>query len=166
MARYQIQLAGVFDTLTAALVLPSNYVAWTEYQAWLTAGNVPDPLPVDDPYPTVALQRTEALARLEALRMHITEHGTITAAGHTWKSTPIFWLAVLTFRVTYPPIPPGFALPDALGVQVTLNNADLSAIGAALADRALTVFNVAATLRTAINASATPLTVPLVGWPP
>jgi hypothetical protein len=166
MARYRLLALGVHDTQAPAHdVTPANYVEWSAYQAWIAAGNVPDPMIVVDPFPTLASKRAEVLARLDGIRDRRRINGTIIAAGHTWKMTESFILAVLAHRSAIPPL--GAAtLPDINRVQVVVNPADMNDLATAIASRMVAVGVNYAALVIAINASATPFAIDLnAGWP-
>ena len=63
MALYQILRIGVLKTDTQQRLLPQSGVPWEEYQAWLRAGNTPDPYVPPVPPP-------ETLAQAKARKLH------------------------------------------------------------------------------------------------
>lgn len=65
MARYAIRPVGVWDSQAGALVTRETDIAWAEYEAWIAAGNVPDPY-VPDPPPPPTQAELDALAELAA----------------------------------------------------------------------------------------------------
>jgi hypothetical protein len=51
MARYQILRIGVWDSVASQRIVPQSGEPWYAYQAWLEAGNVPDPYVPPEPIP-------------------------------------------------------------------------------------------------------------------
>lgn len=64
MKRYELRRVGVYDR-QAARVLARHDPAWSDYQAWLAAGNAPDPMPVTPPVPP-SVEEVAARAEIEA----------------------------------------------------------------------------------------------------
>jgi hypothetical protein len=165
MARYRVESVGVYDTIAMASVTPNEFAQWMEYQAWLAAGNSPDPETVPAPLP-VAAQRAEALARLDVEVTTRMDANRVAAVGRLWPMNPINVAVALVHRAAMPPVPGGFTLPDASRVQVPLNSAQLSQIITAYSDRLVAFNSRFAALVSQINASPDPLSIDItIGWP-
>lgn len=63
MKRYQLAPRGVLDAETGTIILP-EHPAWLDYEAWLAAGEVPDPMPKPEP-PGIAAVIAERLAEID-----------------------------------------------------------------------------------------------------
>ena len=79
MARYAIRPVGVYDSQTGQTITPMNDAAWAEYDAWLRAGNTPDPyVPPPPPAPTQAeLDARAELAARDTMRTTLRNDATI-----------------------------------------------------------------------------------------
>ena len=67
MARYRMRPVGVYDTLTASIVLPTFGATWHEYIHWLAAGGVPDPyLPPVKPPETLAQAKERRILQIKS----------------------------------------------------------------------------------------------------
>jgi hypothetical protein len=51
MARYQLLRIGVWDNVASQRIIPQSGEPWRDYQAWLAAGNIPDPYIPPTPAP-------------------------------------------------------------------------------------------------------------------
>jgi hypothetical protein len=166
MARYRVETTGgVYDTITMEIVTVMDYPKWMEYQAWLAAGNSPDPALTPAPLP-VSAQRAEALARLDVEVTTRMDANRVAAVGHLWPMNPINVVVALVHRAAMPPVPGGFTLPDVSRAQVPLNSAQLSELVTAYSAK-LVAFNLRfAALVAQIDASPDPLAVDItIGWP-
>lgn len=168
---------GIKIEATGQIIYPGD-AEWPAYAAWLAeqpgpetpGGPVPPGtglLPFEPPVMSLAQMRTEMLARLDALIQLRRGLGTVSAAGHTWQLTDSFVLAVALHAALFPPVPAGFTLPNSSRVQVPINEPDFAALVAAISARFIAANTNYAALVSAINASASPLTINLeAGWPP
>jgi len=171
---------GIVIEATGELIYaddPADAAQWKIYEAWLAEQPGPDvpggPVPPGTgllPYivpvllPTQA--RAEMLARLDALVSDKRAWGMVNAAGHAWRLTDSFVLALTVHAAAFPPVPPGFTLPNAARVQVALTFADFQALLSAVSDRLIAVEANRAALVVAIDAAADPLSINLSsGWP-
>lgn len=73
MARYQILRIGVWDNIASQRIIPQSGEPWRAYQAWLEAGNVPDPYvpptPVAETLAQAKVRRKLEIKREGAERM-------------------------------------------------------------------------------------------------
>ena len=66
MARYRLMPVGVYDTQDGKRLIPSSGEPWDAYQAWLAAGNVPDPyVPPTPPPETLAQAKVRKLQQIK-----------------------------------------------------------------------------------------------------
>lgn len=84
MARYEVRPLGVYDRSVDAVVTTAE-AAWRDYQDWLKAGNVPDPMPAPA-VPVIALRRGEIAARVNGLRRDVLDMLTVTVDTFVWKA--------------------------------------------------------------------------------
>jgi hypothetical protein len=78
MARYRLLPAGrVFDEDAGRSFERIDHEAWAEYQAWLAAGGVPDPLPPEPPLPPAEQAARDELAARQAMRAALRTDSTI-----------------------------------------------------------------------------------------
>lgn len=168
MARYQLSSIGVLDTADGVHLLP-GCDGWAAYQAWIAAGNVPDPVPV------VPVPRDVTLAglwgRIKELRQRCKDGGVaVSIAGterwfHTDADSRIQWLDLLT-DVRDGTLQAGLLWKSMSGDFVALTDEVVLAYRAALKVKETAAFTRAEVLRAAINNAADPLLVDLTtGWP-
>jgi len=166
MALYKLRReGGVYktDTLPHAVITTMDYTAWTAYQDWLRAGNMPDPMdPLAPEYPTLLAQRAEALARLRALATDKIAVGVVLYDGHAY-ALDRDWLLLLSVLSGGGPTR---QVPDAAGALVSMNPAQFNGLQAAVSSRVSLAVSRFAALVSQINASPAPLTVDITtGWP-
>ena len=128
MARYRLSLRGsVFDTERGRTIdaLAPDPAAWAEYQAWLAAGGVPDPIArnPDD----LARERTDRRASLErrATDRYLRE---FNAIGFTWRldrNERAELVAILAAAQAGEGLPPASGWRDAGGALIALSESQL-----------------------------------------
>jgi hypothetical protein len=85
-ARYELRTKGVYDRETARLILRGE-AGWTDYEAWLHAGNACDPEPPLE-MPPIEARRHEAAARVNGLRSHALRRATVIVGRDEFDADP------------------------------------------------------------------------------
>lgn len=167
MARYKNMPAGVFDADTGKHVRRQD-PEWLEYEAWLTAGNIPDP---PDPPATPSLQqrRAERAALVNLLRDEKASSG-VTFDGNSFDTDPVS-RANLTGAVASAGgggggLPPGLQWRTADNQLVAMNPQKLAQLGRAVLDHVNACYVRSWALKDAIAASNDPESIDITaGWP-
>lgn len=168
-ARYQLRPVGVFDTDDSIAIVPSDIDRWYAYQAWLRAGNVPDPAEA------AVLPRADVIAnlwaRIKERRQRCKDGGVaVWVAGtkywfHTDADSRIQWLDLLA-DVRDGTLAAGVLWKSMSGAFVGLADQIVLDYRAALKAKELAAFSRAEVLRAEINNAADPAAVDLSGgWP-
>lgn len=166
MSRYELRRVGVFDR-DAGVVVTRRDAGWREYEAWLTAGGVPDPMP-QPPAPSLELRRAERSALVNRVRDAQAAAG-VTFDGKRFDSDPVS-RANLTGAVAS--IGGGGGLPSGLQWRtadnqlVAMTPQKLSQLGRAVLDHVNACYVRSWELKDAIAASLDPESIDITaGWP-
>lgn len=166
MNRYQLRPAGVFDRGAGELVLRTDS-AWLEYEAWLRAGNVPDPMP-GPAAPTIEQLRAERSALVNILRDQKVAGG-VTFDGKRFD-TDTLSRANLSGAVSSANgpggVPPGLVWRSADNEAVPMTPQKLAQLGRAVLDHVNACYTRSWQIKEAIAASSDPESIDITaGWP-
>lgn len=164
---FQLAAVGVIDPATLERI-GLDHPRWPEYEAWLAAGNVPQPLPAVAPSREALL--ADQWSAIKERRRQCTNGGVaVDVAGedrwfHTDADSRIQWLDLLA------DVRDGTLEPtlwkSMSGVFVPLTDDIVLAYRAALKAKERAAFVRAETLRAAVNAAADPREIDITaGWP-
>ena len=157
---------GVYDTQTDTLVL-LQHPEWSQYVAWLEAGNDPDPAP-QPLAPSLGERRAAALAKVNSLRDRAMGLG-MTWNGHVWDSdtrSQANLSGVVSAVSVGVPLPEGFTWRTADNQDVPVTPAQLVEFGAHMMAFANAVYTRSWALKAEIAVASEPEAVDqLAGWP-
>lgn len=166
MSRYELRPAGVFDGDSGRLVLRTD-PAWLDYEAWLRAGNVPDPMPAP-PAPTIEQRRAERSALVNILREQKVAGG-VTFDGKRFATDPLSRanLSGAVASANGPGgVPPGLVWRSEDNQAVPMTPQKLAQFGRAVLDHVNACYACSWQLKDAIASSNDPESVDITaGWP-
>ena len=156
-ARYKLLALGVLDTQTAQVVTYKETEKWIAFQAWVAAGNTPDPEDAPAPVPIGErrLRQKIKVWRSEATNQTIP----VSAAGTTFKlnmyDVTIMYAIALT-ALGGGALPAGFGWRDENGVFTALTLAQFKTIINKIGDRGFALRQARWAKEDAIDAAADP----------
>jgi Domain of unknown function (DUF4376) len=157
MARYRVAPVGVIDQDNGNALILRGHAGWAEYELWLGAGNVADPLP-PPPEPSLAERRQRRKNRV-ARYMRAAASTGVDAAGTHFRFDD-FDLGVLhgaaIMVLAGDALPANFQWRDSTGTMVALTAAQLRTIVKQLASRQYALLKKRWDIDAAIEASANP----------
>jgi hypothetical protein len=162
MARYQLAAIGVLDTAEAVFLLP-GCDGWAAYQAWIAAGNVPDPVAA------VAPSREALIADLWGAvkeRREQCKAGGVEVGGywfHTDIDSRLQWLGM---RSEGESLSIGLPWKTMSGAFTPITAQLVADVYAAIKAKEIAAFARGEALRAALNAADDPREIDIAaGWP-
>ena len=159
---FRLAAIGVIDAATGERI-GLDSPRWPEYEAWIAAGNVPEPIAA------VAPSRAALIADrwgwVKERRQRVTEGGVLVGAH--WLHTDLYsrtqWLGML---VAGAGLPAGINWKTMSGDFVTLTPTLVQQVFAAIQAKELAAFAHGEALRSALDAADDPRDVDIdAGWP-
>lgn len=154
MARYQLAVRGVIDHDHGDAIILANFPGWSEYETWLNAGNVPDPMP-DASDPTLAERRLRAARNAEEFMRLAWIAGTVDVGGAQYRFDRFDYSVLLAVDAAGGPWPM-FQWRDVAGAMHALNPAQRNLLVNAVARRLYALLTKCWQIQADIEASNNP----------
>lgn len=153
MSAYKLAPLGVIDTMTGEVIL-ANFPGWSDYESWLNAGNVPDPM--DAAAPSLAERRLRVVRRTqEFMRAAWYTHG-VEFDGARFTFDAYEFTVLLGWAIAGGT---AFMWRDAMGAPHSFNHARLLALVEAASKRQRALLTRSWQIEAAINGSTEPETI-------